>query len=685
MKRILTIISILLTTVSSLTAQTTLYGFTRDYPYALLQIDAESPSKTVRIGSSEVMPTAGAFVKNSMIITGMDEDFNTLLYRVNLTDGSLTKLKNLGENAALPVEMSYDYTTDKMYFITNSEKAEGMSALWTLNLSTYAMTKVQDNMGASVRALAIDVAGEMYGLSRDGKLYPVDKSTGKVGTMIGATGHSPQLFTAMDFDRTTGKLYWACYENSTVKLYEINPSTATATELGVIGSGNGLMTVALDMPYAPSADNAPAKVDTLWVKPAEGGVLEATVNWQNPALTAAGQPLETITKVEVLRGEDIIATLETEGFVKPGMMVSYEDATVPASGEYRYTVKVYNSVGPSAGRSVDAYVGHDLLAAPQRVVAALGATLGLPALTNVIAWDAATVGQHGGYVVTDNIVYDVIRVNDGKVIIEGTNKEACYDEALADTLTRYVYQVTPRNTDGNGEAKESNYLVNGPAAKVPFKADFDKKADADLWTVLDVNQDGYAFIWHRYLLMEGKGMYIYQTHEYNYALDMIVTPPVEFQEGHTYRITVSCCNSFAPYPESFKLYSLAGYTTQGAVPVGEPVERINHPHEFKPYTFELTAEDDGIGASDETFVSFVGVCCTSDPSMQMFLVEGVTIEDVTAAGIENEELRTKNEESATAVYDLQGRRVAEDARRSTLDARLSPGLYIVNGKKYVKK
>ena len=632
MKKILFSLVLLVSTLAVMAEGKTLYGFTRDVPYGMMVIDADNATSAARLGSLDLMVTGGAIVKDVMYVSGTDDELNTLIYSVNLETGAGTKLKNLGENAALPVEMSYDYVDEQMYFVTNSDNTEGMSALWTLDLTTYAMTKVTDNMEQGIRALAIDANGVMYGLTRAGTLYTINKTTGKVATVIGNTGHTFSLFTAMDFDRATGKLYWACYEDGTHTLYEVSTATAAVTSLGIIGSGNGIYTIALDVPYEPSAATAPARVDDLAVTPAADGTLSATITWKNPTLLANGEALTALTKVEVLRGDDIIATLTTG--IAVGGESSFTDSTVPDNGEYRYTVRAYNETGASADRFVDAYVGHDLLAAPERIIAALGASLpqlSLPALSNVIAWDAAAKGVHGGYVVTEGVTYDVIRVNDNKVIAQGTTAEYAVDQELLPALTRYVYKVVPHNADGAGEEKESNYLVNGPAATVPFTADFDSKDDADLWTVLDVNQDGYEFLWAKPNFLQGKGAYIYQTHEFNYAFDMIVTPPVEFQEGHQYKITVDCCNSFAPYPESFMLYSLAGYNTQGAVPIGEEVENINHPNEFRPYSITLTVEDDGQGTADERFTSFIGVCCTSNPQMQMFMVNKVTIEDITSA------------------------------------------------------
>lgn len=674
----LSLLTLLMLPANLLAQAKTLYAVTRDEPYAVVSIDPTKPADAQRLKSINVWATAGAIVKHTMYVVGVDDDFNTLVYSADLATGDITRLKNLGESAPQPVEMTYDYTNETMYFVTNSLRGEdGEMALYTMDMETFKLTSITDNMGQTIRAIAVDAAGQMYGLSRAGSLYLINKATGKVASQpIGSTGRSTYGFTSIEFDRASGVLYWTLFENtgsgSVSTLLTIDPATAAATELGRIGTGNGLYCVGLDMTYEPSADTAPAKVDDLTATPAESGQLRATISWTNPTLMANGEELANLTKVEVLRGDELVATL-TEG-VAPGTRMSYEDTTVPLSGEYRYTVRTYNEVGASADRFTDVFVGHDLLKAPDTVIAAL-----YDGTRNIVAWTEVTEGQHGGFVDLNTVVYDVVRLNDQKLIAEGMGNidpelgAYLIDDQLADTLTRYIYQVVARNSDGRGEAAESNALVNGPSARCPFTANFDRKSDADLWTVLDVNQDGYTFIWHRYTVMNGRGLYIYQCHPYNFALDMIITPPVEFQEGHSYKITVEACNSFAPYPEAMRLYSLPGYTTQGATPITEEIAGINHPHELRPYEFFITAQDDGYGANDEKYTSFIGVTCTSDPAMQMLLVGGVTIEDVTAAGIHD----AKDGPAAVdnSYYSLSGQRISRPGK----------GLYIRNGKKLMRR
>ena len=64
------------------------------------------------------------------------------------------------------------------------------------------------------------------------------------------------------------------------------------------------------------------------------------------------------------------------------------------------------------------------------------------------------------------------------------------------------------------------------------------------------------------------------------------------------------------------------------------VHRHYHPDELRDYVFHLSAiPDDGKGTKEDKFASFIAVKCESDPAMQMLLVGGVKIVDITAKAI----------------------------------------------------
>ena len=67
------------------------------------------------------------------------------------------------------------------------------------------------------------------------------------------------------------------------------------------------------------------------------------------------------------------------------------------------------------------------------------------------------------------------------------------------------------------------------------------------------------------------------------------------------------------------------------MPLGNEPFVVKHPGEFRDYSFTFTVEDDGYNGDDETFVSFIALCCCSEYDMGMFLVNSMSVVDITEA------------------------------------------------------
>lgn len=89
----------------------------------------------------------------------------------------------------------------------------------------------------------------------------------------------------------------------------------------------------------------PGVATDLSVQPAADLSLEATISWKNPTTTNVDGVAPEITKVEISRGDTLIATLTDT--TEPGETYTYTDSEVPNAGEYLYTVKVYGPEGAS--------------------------------------------------------------------------------------------------------------------------------------------------------------------------------------------------------------------------------------------------------------------------------------------------------------------------------------------------
>jgi len=159
------------------------------------------------------------------------------------------------------------------------------------------------------------------------------------------------------------------------------------------------------------------------------------------------------------------------------------------------------------------------------------------------------------------------------------------------------------------------------------------------------------------------------------ANDWLISPPIEFEEGRTYRITVTACNDFAPYPENFRIYNTAGYNTAGAIPLGEEFT-CNEANVLHEYEVTLTAEDDGMGSAADLFTSFLSVTCTSRYDMHIFMVASVKVELDDESAVTEVDVDDNN--SVVDVYTIDGRAVKSGITASEV-SNLPQGLYIVKG------
>lgn len=122
--------------------------------------------------------------------------------------------------------------------------AHTATTLYRVDPDTLALTMVGpfggDAAGDSMTDIAIDGAGDMIGISYS-RVYRVDSATA-VGTRIG-TGTLPQTFNGLSFVTsqlafgTPGPEILVGTRNTDGKVFQIDPLTGVATEIGDMGGG----------------------------------------------------------------------------------------------------------------------------------------------------------------------------------------------------------------------------------------------------------------------------------------------------------------------------------------------------------------------------------------------------------------------------------------------------------------
>lgn len=475
-------------------------------------------------------------------------------------------------------DMTFDYASHTMFAIERPV-SDGTSDLRKIDLTTGESQKVAD-LDRRFFTLACTYAGQLYGISFEGDLCRIDKTTGAV-TQIGATGLHPMYFQSMEFDHSDGTLYWA----ASIQDLDIPDGLAVVDTLtgkaSMIGSlGDGAEIAGLYIPFSAAAAGAPAAVSGLTVTPDAGGAPQAVLQWSNPGQTFDGQPLETLSAVKVYRDKQLVATLTP---AKPGASMSYTDAVGQETkgAVHHYTVVAVNAVGEGAQAQAQAFVGHDI---PADVT---DLTLRVDGYEKaVLSWQTPQQGANGGYVDKNSLVYEVVRQPGNTVLASALSEPAFTDQSVTEAST-YSYQVKAVNADGASSPVATPSVVIGPINSMPYVCDFTSKQSPNTWTMVDADGDGSTWMW-----TETAGGYMMgrQPSTVQGSDDWLLSYYIPVEKGKVYRLDYSAhCYS----ADKLELYLLENTDPQRVVQLVKSVS-MEKSEGFKTYSLLFKAASTGI-------------------------------------------------------------------------------------------
>ena len=243
---------------------------------------------------------------------------------------------------------------------------------------------------------------------------------------------------------------------------------------------------------APTEASIPAAVTNLTVAADATGALKATISFTAPDKDIAGRTLASLDKVEIKRGNEVIATLTPER----GAPVSYTD-TQATYGLTTYTVTGINSAGSGASVKAGAFIGYDLPLPTEKVMVSHTDTDGVIKLE----WDAVTQDVNGKPLPAGKVKYAI-----AEIASDGTQSVLVVDvETTAGLLTvsdgteeqRFVsYAVFARNEIGYGNGTSSGRIAVGRPYDLPFHEGFAQelkvypdRADNAYWFLTDNEAD----------------------------------------------------------------------------------------------------------------------------------------------------------------------------------------------------
>lgn len=319
--------------------------------------------------------------------------------------------------------------------------------------------------------------------------------------------------------------------------------------------------------------------------------LSAQLSWTTPSVSYLGAKLSSLTGTKVYRNDQLVYT-STE--TTQGKSVAWTDRP-STDGYYIYKVVPYNAAGDGVYKEFAAYVGEDLPGAPQNV------RLTTHGGNAEITWVAPEKGQHGGYFDNASVKYNVVRMPDNKVVVEGTTSLRATD--AVSVKKGYSYIVTAVNKKGVGASATSKTMSFGPEDSVPFTSPLTTQDDFDRWVTADKNNDGNTWTFYKPTQTT-----TYDRCDQN-ADDWLYTPALKFEKCKTYQVryTYSSANWVTPdkheqVMEQMKVWFCAEPIVTGAAKLIKETISIAYKDNGSTGIFAIGGDKNGVTRSGDSLL-----------------------------------------------------------------------------------
>ena len=489
--------------------------------------------------------TAGTYVGSEYYAYETTLYANTLMPRaisvVDVNTGEYTaKREIVNSTTEAPLildEMTYDPKTNRIFGL-HYDTSANKSYIYEIDRKTLDIALVATIDKVLFYTLAAD-NGSLYAVRKGGMksyLSKIDISSINKTTKtceykdLGNTNiYLGDYSQTMEFDKTTHRLWWmAQTSDGNAYLVELNPQTGAQIKKEFID--NEMQLLGMGIPYQYVADGAPSYPRAFKATADAKGALSAQLSWTTPSVNYLGAKLSALTGTKVYRNDQLVYT-STE--TTQGKAVTWTDKP-STDGYYIYKVVPYNAVGAGVYKEFAAYVGEDLPGAPQNV------TLSTHGGNAEITWAAPAEGQHGGYFDNASVKYNVVRMPDNKVVVEGTTSLRATD--AVSVQKGYSYIVTAVNKKGVGASATSKTMSFGPEDSVPFTSPLTTQDDFYRWVTADKNNDSNTWTFYKPTQTT-----TYDRCDQN-ADDWLYTPALKFEKGKTYQVryTYSSANWVTP-------------------------------------------------------------------------------------------------------------------------------------------
>lgn len=387
------------------------------------------------------------------------------------------------------------------------------------------------------------------------------------------------------YNQRSGKMYYTfCGQDAEgvgcTPFFEMNTSSGVATQVGYLsGDGYAIRGAFLAEPVSAAPDGVTA-FEYVADADRDPNLLTGSLSIGLPSVAYGGEELTGELTLVVNDGDDELFRLTG---CQPGETVVTEPRSF-AYGEHTFSCYVIGDGGTEGlVREFDVYIGYDVPTAPQNV------TIEEVDGQVVLSWDAPTTGQHGNPVQPDGIEYQITDAFDTTVAnLFGTTT---YSIPVASELTNHSYYITASYQGIAGGKAGTPALYTGDPLDVPYTTDFTDMMEVwNGYKIIDANGDGYTWMW--YTVDRPYVMCLYDPYWEHDADDWIFTPPVNYQAGKTYCMTVTAQSSNEGYPEVMQVTFGNDREIAAQTEVLELIPAV--PAEATTYSYKVTPTSDGV-------------------------------------------------------------------------------------------
>lgn len=455
--------------------------------------------------------------------------------RVDMSTGKLTSISKFSEDSPLYVDMTYDYTSNRLLAIYHY--GGNSTKLAQINPEDGSSVEILDMPKMWMLTLAATFDGDIYmigrGMTTTNYIYHIDARNNV--EEIAQVEFTDDYLQSMAFDYNSGKLYWASTTDYGSYFYQVDYTNGRCTTISKLATDGEL--TGLHIPFEMAKAGSPAEVENLNItNPAHDNKIE--ISFTAPTKTVDGKQLESITGWSITcDGTDIKKPFTS---IKAGEAVKL--SVEVEQGLHLFNVQLVNASGAGAPVMRKFFVGVDVPAAARNV------TVKVDGNRADVSWDPVTTGAMGGWIDASDVTYNIVRKPDDKVV--ANNIKATKVQDVVNSMNAYQYVITAVSGGKKGDISPTELIVVGDGIDLPYGCDFTQIADLVLWSVTDNDNDGYT--WQPASYYGNPAMLARSTN--NYACDeWLVSPALKLEAGKEYKISYDAGAMNPNYPPTFSL------------------------------------------------------------------------------------------------------------------------------------